>query len=120
MKVPNCLFIALIAFAITACTESKSTSGKQKSTPQIQPVTKVEEQAPTAPEPEIFVVNGKEIQLTKGVTTRSEIIEKLGEADMDLETSLRYYWREGGRLYEYVFLIENDILTHVSKSSSKL
>lgn len=120
MKVIDSLYFVLIAFAIAACSESKSTSGKQDSTPQSQPVTIVEEQAPITPEPEIFVVNGKEIQLTKGVTTRSEIIEKLGEADIDIETSLRYYWRKGGRLYEYIFYIDNDILTEVSKSSSKL
>lgn len=119
MKVTKWLSITVMGFAIMACSKSKPTPEKQDFATQSQTVTKVEQQAPAAPEPETVVVNGKEIQLTRGVTTRAEIIEMLGEADIDIETSLRYHWREGRRLYECIFYMNNDIFTEASNSSMK-
>lgn len=121
MKVTKMLFIAVVAFAMTACSGSKSDSDKSDSAIQSQTETKVEEQVSATPEPETFVVNGKEVQLTKDVSTKADVIKVLGEADMELEKSLRYYWHEGGKsiTYTFSFFGENGTFTKAEKSSMK-
>lgn len=121
MKVTKMLFIAVVAFAMTACSGSQSDSDKNDSAIQSKTETKVEEQVSATPEPETFIVNGKEIQLTKDVSTKANVIKVLGEADMELEKSLRYNWHEGGKFIQYTFFFfgENDTFTKAEKSSMK-
>lgn len=121
MKVTKMLFIAVVAFAMTACSGSQSDSDKNDSAIQSQTETKMEEQVSATPEPETFVVNGKEVQLTKDVSTKADVIKALGEADMELDNSLCYNWHEGGKFIQYTFYFfgENGTFTKAEKSSMK-
>lgn len=121
MKATKWLFIAVVAFGMTACSGSKSDSEKQDSASPSQTETSIEEQAPATPEPETFVVNGKEVQLTKEVSTKADVIKVLGEPDTETDKSLCYGWHADGKFiqYRFSFFGNNGTFSEASRSSIK-
>ena len=56
-----------------------------------------------APEPENYTVNGKEVEVNQGVTTKEDVIKALGEPTVEMNDALNYQWRANGKFYQYVF-----------------
>lgn len=95
--------IAVTALAITACSESKTDSRNQKSANIPAEVEQVQQPSMAAPKPETYTVNGKEVKVNQGITTKDDVIKALGEPTVEMNEALNYQWRADGKLYQYVF-----------------
>lgn len=95
--------IAVSAIAITACSGSKTDSGNQDSANLPKAVEQSQQPSKVAPEPETYSVNGKEVKVNKGITTKEEVLNVLGEPTVETNEALNYQWRADGKLYQYVF-----------------
>lgn len=103
MTLKRLSLIAVTALAITACSESKTDSENQKSANIPTEAEQVQQPSMIAPEPETYTVNGKEVKVNKGITTKDDVIKALGEPTVEMNDALNYQWRVDGKLYQYVF-----------------